>query len=47
MFGMNKSQVAPLLLTSGLLGWSCAPSFAAVSIDGQVQAGGGRSRALP
>jgi len=41
MSNIRKNHIAALLLTSGLLGWSCAPSFAAVSIDGQVQAGGG------
>ena len=41
MFKIAKNHVAAMLLTSGLLGLTCFPGSAAVSIDGQVQAGGG------
>lgn len=41
MFKIDKAHIAAMLLTGGLLGLMCAPSFAAVRIEGQVQAGGG------
>src|SRR5215470_1452729 len=40
MFKIGKNYIAAMLLASGLLGSTCIPA-AAVSIDGQVQAGGG------
>ncbi|MGH6836862.1 MAG: hypothetical protein ACREC9_15295 [Methylocella sp.] len=40
MFKIGKTCIAAMLLTGGLLGSTCSAS-AAVSIDGQVQAGGG------
>jgi hypothetical protein len=41
MFKIGKNHIAAMLLTSGLLGLTCAPGSAAVSIDGKVQAAGG------
>src|SRR5262245_54382461 len=40
MFELTKSHAATLLLAGGLVGWTCVPASAAVSVDGQVQAGG-------
>src|SRR6476646_11146832 len=41
MFKMDRAHIAAMLLTCGLLGWTCIPAGAAVRIEGQVQAGGG------
>jgi hypothetical protein len=41
MFVIDKSRLATLLLTVGLLVCACGPTEAAVRIEGQVQAGGG------
>jgi hypothetical protein len=40
MFELTKSHAAKLLLAGGLVGWTCVPAFAAVSVDGHIQAGG-------
>jgi hypothetical protein len=40
MLKIDKATTA-VLLTVGMLGWVCGPTAAAVSIQGQVQAGGG------
>jgi hypothetical protein len=36
-----KSHLAAVLLTGGLVGWTCGPAAAEVRIGGQVQGGGG------
>jgi hypothetical protein len=41
MFKIHKAKIAAMLLTGGMLGWTCGPAAAAVHIEGQVQAGGG------
>jgi len=41
MLKIDKAQIAMMLLTGGLLGYTCAPAAAAVRIEGQVDAGGG------
>lgn len=41
MFKIGKNHIAAMLLTSVLLGLTCIPGSAAVSINGRVQAGGG------
>ena len=41
MFKIHKAKIAAMLLTGGMLGWTCSPAAAAVHIEGQVQAGGG------
>jgi hypothetical protein len=38
---IDKSQIAALVLASGLLASTSIPASAAVSVDGRVQAGGG------
>ena len=41
MRSTGKGQIISVLLTVGLLSWTCAPAAADVRIEGQVQAGGG------
>ena len=41
---IDRTCLAAILLTVGLLNWTCSPVAAAVRVEGQVQAGGGRSR---
>jgi hypothetical protein len=38
---IDKSHLAAVLLTGGLVGWTCGPAAAEVRIGGQVQGGGG------
>jgi hypothetical protein len=40
MFEIGKSHIAAFLLAGGLVGSTCIPASAAVTIDGRVQAGG-------
>jgi hypothetical protein len=41
MLKIDKTQIATMLLTVGMLGCECGPTSAAVRIEGQVQASGG------
>jgi hypothetical protein len=41
MIKFKNTQIAAVLLTCGLFGWTCTPAAADVRIEGQVQAGGG------
>src|SRR5271154_5556936 len=41
MIRTDTARIATMLLTVGLLGSACGAAAAAVSIEGQVQAGGG------
>src|SRR5271168_2876533 len=41
MIRTDTARIATMLLTVGLLGSACSAAAAAVSIEGQVQAGGG------
>ena len=41
MFELENSQIAALLLATGLVGSTSVPTSAAVSIAGRIQAGGG------
>ena len=41
MIKIDRTRIAAMLLTGGVLGWLCGPAAAAVHIEGQVQAGGG------
>jgi hypothetical protein len=37
---IDRTCLAAILLTGGLLSWTCSPVAAAVRVEGQVQAGG-------
>lgn len=41
MFNLYKSYIAAVLLAIGVLASECAPTEAAVRIEGQAQVGGG------
>ena len=41
MVKIGRACIPAFLTMSGLLGWACSPAIADVSIEGQVQAGGG------
>ena len=41
MFKIDKTQIAMMLFTGGLLGYACGPVAAAERIEGRVEAGGG------